>query len=354
MEAGFLIKPKSMRSVYSLLFIFIFPFFVGGASAQTYYTITTIAGTGTYGYSGDGGLATNAKLKIPANVTTDKIGNIYISDYDANNIRKIDRATNIIYTIAGIDSSGYNGDGIPATSAKLNAPYGINFGIIGDDTAAIFICDAQNNRIRKISSLGIITTIAGTGVMGYSGDGSSAILAKLSNPAGIVADKQKNFYFTDASNYVIRKINAITGYISTIAGTGVAGYSGDGGPATAATMLPGGIQLDKHGNIYFCDTWNNVVRRIDSATGIITTVAGNGYLAGTLSGAFAGDSGLATTAELFYPTELQINDKGDLFICDQKNNRIRKVDGTTGIITTIAGTESQDFLVMVGLQLQQN
>lgn len=335
-----------MRSVYLLLFIFIFPFFVGGTSAQTYYTITTIAGTGAFTYSGDSGLATSASFETLGYMTTDKKGNIYITDYNVGVIRKIDKITNIIYTIAGTGINGsYNGDGIDARTAKLYDPSGIIFGISGEDTNSMFVCDFNNYRIRKINSLtNIIGTIAGKDTAGYSGDGGPAIMAKLYSPAGICADKNKNIYFTDYNASVIRKIDAVTGYISTIAGTGTRGYSGDGGAATSATLNgPIGIQLDKHGNIYFCDGWNNVVRRIDSATGTITTVAGDGYLAGTHSGAFGGDSGLATAARLNTPSYLQINDKGDLFICDQKNNRIRKVDGTTGIIITIAGTGGAGF-----------
>jgi len=324
----------------ALLVLNLSPFGNISVNAQTYYTISTFAGTGTYGYTGDSGLATAAKLKYPDYVTTDKRGNVYICDNDAHSVRKVDVTTGIIYTIAGNDTGGFSGDGGLAIHARMHYPYGINFGVSGDDTNVIFIADAGNNRIRKVSAAGIITTIAGTGVASYTGDGSSAMSATIYSPAAICADRNRNLYIADEANNAIRKIDHATGYISTIAGTGVAGYTGDGGLATLATLnAPTGMQIDNKGNIYFSDTYNNVIRRIDSATGIITTVAGNGFGAGTVTGgAYSGDSGLATAAELNWPCDVQVDTLGNIFICDQKNNRIRKVDAATHIITTIAGT----------------
>jgi sugar lactone lactonase YvrE len=248
----------------------------------------------------------------------------------------IEKTTGIIYTIAGTGVFGFNGNNVAADTAFLNGPVGLKFGIAGEDTDALFFCDATNFRVRVIHS-GIITTLAGNDTQAYGGDGGLAVYAKFSNPTCICADKHRNLYITDGVDNVIRKIDAVTGKISTYAGGGTSLY-GDGGPATSAQLhAPTGITTDTSGNIYFCDWANNVVRKIDALTGIISVIAGT-YTAG-----FSGDSGLATAATLNRPADLIFDQEGNLFITDEFNNRIRKINAVTGIITTIAGNGATGF-----------
>ena len=213
--------------------------------------ITTIAGNGIAGYSGDGGLATNAELNNPYGVAVDSNGNIYIADTNNNRIRKVNSTTGIITTIAGNGTAGYSGDGGLATNAELYYPYGVAV----DSNGNIYIADTYNNRIRKVNSTtGIITTIAGNGTAGYSGDGGPATNAQLNYPYGVAVDSSGNIYIADTDNNRIRKVNSTTGIITTIAGNGNPGYSGDGGPATNAELYdPSGVAVDSNGNIYIAD-----------------------------------------------------------------------------------------------------
>ncbi len=284
--------------------------------------ITTIAGIDSPGfhggYNGDNILATNAKLSLPQFLVIDSIGNIYFTDSGNDRVRKITIATGIITTIAGTDNIGFTGDGGPATDAKLNGPIGICF----DNKNNIYIADYYNIVIRKIDSLGIISTYAGNGNLSYTGDGGPAIQASFKGPLGILADDNGNIYIMDQYNHAVRKIDAITNIISTIAGNGTAGYSGDGGPAIYAQMnQPSGGVIDKDNNIYIAEFGNGVVRRIDAVTGIITTVAGNG------TWGWAGDGGPATAAELSC-TDLAIDNNGCMIIADYGTNTIRKVYNT--------------------------
>lgn len=274
--------------------------------------ITSIAGGGTPGYSGDGGPATAASIQDCMGLQMDSAGNFYFADNSNNRIRKIS-TSGIITTIAGTGTFGYNGDGIPATSAQLNAPDGISV----DGSGNVFIADTHNNRIREIDNSGIIHTIAGTGVSGYSGDGGPATAAAITHPHAVYADGAGNVYF--AYDEGIRKINS-SGIVSRFAGSSFAlGYSGDGGPATAAELdLPQEITADASGNIYAVEFDNNVIRKINAA-GIISTVAGNGY------GGFSGDHCLATNAELRGPNGMCIDRQGCILIDDGNNLRIRKI-----------------------------
>lgn len=275
--------------------------------------ITTFAGNESYGYSGDGGPATLAKLNTPYGVAADDDGNLYVVDSSYSRIRKIDTA-GMISTAAGIGTYGYSGDDGPATAASFNNV----FRVAADAVGNVFVADKDNHRIRKIDSSGVITTIAGTGVAGYSGDGGSALAAEIQGPFGIVSDISGNIYFSDTGNQRIRKIDS-AGIISTIAGTGTAGYSGDGDNALVANInSPNGIALDATGNLYFADTLNHRIRKIDVA-GIITTVAGNGVYG------FSGDNGAATSASLYYPKDVAIDPSGNILIADTYNDRIRKV-----------------------------
>jgi len=302
--------------------------------AVTTGIITTVAGNHTAGYSGDGGPANNAQLASPNHVGVDGSGNLYIADSETNVIRKVAAATDIIVTVAGSDVSGYAGDGGPATSARLNSP----FGVAVDGSGNLYIADYDNNAVRKVAAAtGVITTVAGNGAAGYSGDGGPATSAKLYGPAGVAADGSGNFYIADAGNNVIRRV-AVTGIISTVAGNGTLGYSSDGGPATSAAMIgPTGVAVDGSGNLYIADDGNNVIRRVVTATGIITTVAGNGIPG------YAGDGGPATSAYLQGPIGVAVDVSANIYIADLQNNAIRKVTAATGIITTIAGNGTRGY-----------
>jgi sugar lactone lactonase YvrE len=274
--------------------------------------IMTIAGIGTAGYSGDGGQATLAEINSPSGITIDKIGNLYFSDFFNNRIRKVN-TSGVINTIAGNGTTGYTGDGGQATTAEINAPLYLTI----DDTGNIYFGD--NNRVvRKVNTSGIINTIAGTGMVGYSGDGGAATAAEFSTIGGIKIDNKGNLFISDIGNYRIRKINT-AGIITTIAGTGASGYSGDGGQATDAKLdAPGGIVFDDAGNLFLTDEWNNVIRKIDT-TGVITTIVGTG------TAGYSGDGTAATSAELNFPIDIAFDKQGNLYINDNGNNRIRKV-----------------------------
>lgn len=218
--------------------------------------ISTVAGNGTPGFSGDGGPATLAKLDMPSGVAVDGSGNVYIADWGNNRIRMVD-ATGTITTIAG--GGATLGDGGPAISAMLNNPYSVSLDIFGN----LFVSDEHNYRLRKISASGIITTVAGTGVSGSTGDGGPATAALFDQPDGIVADAG-SLYIADYSNNRIRKVDLPTGIVTNAAGTGIAGFSGDGAAATAATLNgPTGVALDIQGNVYISDFVNNRIRRIN-------------------------------------------------------------------------------------------
>ena len=251
--------------------------------------ISTVAGGGV----GDGGSATNASLSNPFGVAVDGGGNMYVADLSNNRIRKVDVATGIITTVAGNGIPGFSGDGGSATSASLNFPRGVDV----DSSGNIYIADTINNRIRKVTAAtGIITTVAGNGIFGFSGDGGAATSARLASPLGVDVDSSGNLYIADSNNNRIRKVTVATGIITTVAGTGVFGFSGDSGAATSATFRrPTGVAVDSSGNIYIADRENHRIRKVTVATGIITTVAGNGV------GVFSGDGGLATNASFIFP-----------------------------------------------------
>lgn len=287
--------------------------------------ITTIAGTGTEGYSGDDGSATSAQLSLPQGIALDIFGNLYIADYGNSCIREIN-TSGIIATVAGTGTGGYSGDNGQATNAKFNSPRAVAV----DNAGNIWVADTDNHRIRKINSLGVVTTVAGTGWFGYSGDGGQATSAEFFYPLGVVVDISGNLYIADYGNHRVRKIGT-SGVITTIAGTGSFGYSGDGGSATSAELSnPVGITLDNLGNLYIADIFNHRIRKVDTS-GIVTTVVGTG-VAG-----YSGDGGQATSAQLYNPTGVAIDTSGNLYIADTFNHRIRKID-PSGIITTVVGT----------------
>ena len=291
--------------------------------------ITTFAGTGASGSSGDGGAATSATLSGPAGIVIAGNGDVYFTDTNNNVIRKVSAATGIITTVAGNGSSGFSGDGGPATGAGLKSVEDIFLTPNGD----LYIADTGHNRVRKVTAAtGIITTIAGSGSPGSSGDGGLATAAKLTTPDGVVVAANGDFYIDDRGNNRVRKVIAATGIIIAYAGTGTAGYSGDGAAAILAKLnLPQGISLAGNGDLYIADTGNNVIRKVSALTGVITTYAGTGTAGST------GDGGAATSARLNGPKALTLNAAGDLYITDTANNKVRLVTAA-GIITTIAGT----------------
>jgi len=299
-------------------------------------TITTIAGNGSDGFSGDGHSATAAALWLPSGVALDAEGNLYISDLGNARIRRVATETGIITTVAGNGSSEFSGDGGAATAAGIRAPVGVALDLAGN----IYVVDFYNSRIRKIESRsGTITTVAGNGSEGFTGDGAPATAAQLDFPDGVAGDSAGNLYVADYAR--IRKVAAGTGIITTVAGNGSGGFSGDGGAATMASLAgPKGIRVDSAGNIYIADTGNHRIRRISAVDGIITTVAGNVFSPDGLRGGFSGDGGAATVAALFDPYGVALDSSGNVYIADTINNRIRKVAADTGIITTVAGNGS--------------
>lgn len=305
----------------------------GLASAQT---ITTVAGNGVASYSGDGGSATQATINGAPYVATDLSGNLYIADQNNNRVRRVD-ANGIITTVAGTGAQGFSGDGGPAAQASLNYPTGV----CTDAAGNLYINDLGNYRVRKVDTSGKITTVAGNGQQGSGGDGGPATQASMYIPIRCVVDASGNLYVTDQSGQKVRMINP-AGVISTFAGTGanagphsIGTYSGDGGPAgNAALNNPTAITVDSAGNIYFSDQYNQRIRKVDK-NGIITTIAGNG------TAGYSGDNGPATAAALNYPGGLVADQNGDIYVIDDLNYRLRKISG--GTITTVAGNGVQGF-----------
>jgi len=293
--------------------------------------LTSAAGTIWSGYNGDNILATWARLNYPFGVHLDASGNLFIADTYNHRIRKVNGKTGIITTVAGTGSKGFSGDGGPATSARLRYP----FSVYVDSAGNIYIADTYNYRIRKVDGqTQIITTVAGDGSAKFRGDGGLAIDASIMKSFDVAVDKEGNLYIADSHSHCIRKVDATTGIIDTVVGQGTnAGSSGDGGLATDARLnTPTGLFVDAFANIYVSDTKNDVIRKVDATTQIINTVAGNG------TPGFSGDGGLATQARLDYPEGVWVDSSGNIFIVDTDNCRIRMVDSTTQIITTIAGT----------------
>jgi len=295
--------------------------------------VSTIAGTGTTGYTGDGGPAAAATLGIPAAITRDGAGNIYYADYTNNVIRKIDVAGNIS-TVAG-GGTVYPGDGTAATSVLL---YSV-LGVVSDAAGNLYISDFGHNRVRKVNTSGIISTVAGTGTSGWTGDGGAATAAKLNGPYGLALDPSGNLFIADRYNNRIRKVDATTGNISTVAGDGFAGSSGDGGAATSARLNdPLAVAADASGNIYISDYSNYKIRKVNSG-GTISTYAGSGGLGAS------GDGGPAASAMLAGVIGLQWDATMGLILSVDawaSGNRVRVIN-TSGIISTFAGTGVAGF-----------
>lgn len=337
--------------------------------------ITTVAGGGI-AYAGDGGSATDSQVTIvPRNAAVDALGNLYVADTANNRVRRIDAATGVITTVAGNGSPAFNGDGIPATSAGLDSPYGV--AVDGDGN--LLISDTNHHRIRRVDrATQLISTFAGVGVFGDNGDGLPASSTKLAFPRGIALDAAGNLLVADEKNFRIRVIDASTLRMRTLlfaqnvhdlaidsegsvfftvtfthqvykleagsqratvyAGTDGPGYNGDGRPAaTASLSRPGGLALDADDNLFVADSANARVRRIDRQTGLITTVVGNG------DPEYAGDGGVATRAGLA-PHSVLVDGAGNLIISDGENARVRAVNAVSGLISTVAGSGTTTFL----------
>ncbi len=299
--------------------------------------MTTVAGNAQWIYAGDNVPASTTSVFLPTGVVTDAAGNMYLADSSNNRIRRVDGKTNIITTIGGNGTPGFSGDNGPATQAEVSVPAGLAI----DGAGNLYFADTGNDCIRRIDAIsGIITTVAGTGnVQGYSGDGfaATAATAKLSLPEGVAFDAAHNLYIADTGNNVIRKVDATTGIITTIAGTGTPGYNGDNRPATTAYLYaPWSVAIGPDNSIYFADLTNNRVRKIDPL-GIITTIAGTG------TQGYSGDTAAATQAQLNEPASIILDPAGNFYIADSGNNRIRKVSVTTGIIATVAGNGGESF-----------
>jgi sugar lactone lactonase YvrE len=286
--------------------------------------ISTIAGIGSIsiGSGGDGGPATSAELATPESVAVDAAGNVYIADYDNSRVRKV-TLNGTIQTVAGNGYWGFGGDGGPATSARIPHPAGIAV----DTSGNLYIADESNNRIRMVTPAGMISTVAGNGGYEYfGGDGGPATSAQLYHPRGVAVDPEGNLFISDSGNSRIRKVTP-AGVISTVAGNGIEGYSGDGGPATAAQLKwPNGITVDTAGNLFIADTRDHRIRKVTPA-GVISTIAGNGMAA------YEGDGGPATSAKLGTPYGVAVDSAGNLFIADTYNHRIRSVAGAGGSVT---------------------
>jgi uncharacterized protein (TIGR03437 family) len=316
---------RSIRLLPELLLAAIPALLPAVALAQTApkYVISTFAGTGTGEYSGEAGAATSAGINQPWGMVFDSSGTLFFADQVNCRIRKISSGT--ISLVAGSGSCGYTEDKVAATSAGLNYPTHLAF----NSSGSLLIADTYNHRIRLVAADGNISTIAGTGDMGYYGDEDEATKAYLFYPTGIAVDSTGVIYIADTYNHVIRKV-ATDGKIYTYAGDGAAGSKGDGGQAAEARLrYPTGLAFDSAGNLYIADSNNHRIRKINK-DGIISTVAGSGAYG------FSGDGGPATEATLGYPDDVYVDKSGNMYIVDTVNSRVRYV-GTDGIIRTIAG-----------------
>jgi sugar lactone lactonase YvrE len=273
-------------------------------------TIQTIAGNGTRGYSGDSGPAINAELSFPLGLAFDASGNLYIAD-SSNDVIRILTTDGNISTFAGNNTRGYSGDSLPATAAQLYSPTGI----VVDTSGDVFFSDSGNHAIREVASNGIIITVGGNGSPGYSGDGGYIGGARFNYPKGLAMDTAGNIYIADFGNSAIRKIAASNGAVTTVAGTS-AGFSGDGGPATAAQLaFPEGVAVDSSANLYIADSANHRIRYVSG--GNIQTIAGNGQPG------YSGDGGPPANAQFFYPNGIAVSSTGNVYIADLDNNVIR-------------------------------
>lgn len=311
---------------FRLLFGFVAASALCVAQTPPNFTITTVVGTGTAGFAGDAAAANVAQVNFPMSIARSaSSGTLYIADTFNVRIRTV-QTDGIIRSVVGTGKRGFSGDGAAATSALISSPYGVAVDAAGN----IYFSDTQNNMIRKVTTAGTISRIAGTGVQGYGGDGGKAVDALLNQPVGIAVDAAGNVFVADSQNNRIRRIGT-DGLIATVMGTGQPNFSGDSGPGDqGAVFYPEGVALDSAGNLYVADTFNHRIRKLSTA-GIMTTVVGNG------TATFRGDGGQAVSASLNYPRGVFVDASGNILIADSINNRIRMVS-ENGVIRTIAGS----------------
>ena len=284
---------------------------------------------------GDGGPALQARLIAPEGVLLAPNGDLFISERAGYRVRRVNSRTGVITTIAGTGERGYSGDGGPAASAQ----FGQVAGMALDRDGNLYIADLWNSRIRRVDArTGIVTTVVGTGTAGYSGDGGPALQAAITAAFSMTFDQAGNLFFTDTENHVVRRVEANTGIITTVAGTGRWGYAGDGGPAREASLArPHCVVLTAERDLYICDSFNHRIRRVDGATGRISTIAGTGYFGS------AGDQGPATSAAITWVGSMTFDSTGSLLFSDIATHRIRRIDRLTGVIQTIAGNGMARF-----------
>ncbi len=316
-----------MRSIISALAVSCLLSLPYGASAE--WTIETFAGTGTKGHQGDGGQATAAQLDNPFGVVRGPDGAIWFTEYTGQVVRRV-AADGTIETMAGTGATGYSGDGGPATDATLNLPHEIRF----DSEGNYYLTDMKNHAIRRVDGKsGIITTFAGTGEAGYSGDGGPASEALLRQPHSLLFGPDGHLYICDIGNHVIRKIDGKTGIISTFAGTGKAGPTPDGSPISGTPINgPRSIDFDNNGDLWLCTREGNQVFRLDLKAGKIHHVAGTGKKG------FEGHGGPAIAARLSGPKGIAIDADGNAWLADTESHSVRMIDAKTGNLELIAGT----------------
>ncbi len=302
--------------------------------ADESWNITTAVGTGEKGYGGDGGPASRALLNGPFDVGFDPDGNLFFSDTFNHCIRHVDARTGVITTVAGCAEPGYSGDGAPATRARLNEPYGI----VVDTSGNVYVADRHNHCVRRIDAAsGIVTTFAGNGSPGFGGDDGSAARAGMVEPNGLALDPaQTRLFIADVADHRVRVVDLSSGIIWTFAGTGEAEHSGDGRPATAAGIHGArAVKVAADGTVYILERQGSTLRAVDPRSGIIATVAGTGEKT------YTGDDGPALAASFNAPKELAIDREGNLLIVDTENHAIRRVDIRTRTVVTLAGNGRQ-------------
>jgi sugar lactone lactonase YvrE len=293
------------------------------------WIITTAVGTGMAGFGGDGGPAERALLNGPFDLGFDRAGNLYFSDTFNHRIRRVDAKSGLIATIAGCGEAGYSGDGGPATQARLNEPYGIAL----DDRGNLYIADRHNHCVRRLDPAGIITTFAGAGKAGFGGDGGPAEMAGMVEPNGLAFDPgQRRLFIADVADHRVRVVDLAAGRIATFAGTGAAEHGGDGGPAAAARIHGArAVKVAGDGAVYILERQGSTLRRVDAKSGLIATIAGTG------GRGYSGDGGPALAAVFDAPKEFALDRGGDPLVVDTENHAIRRIDLSNGTVTTIAG-----------------
>jgi sugar lactone lactonase YvrE len=292
--------------------------------------ISSPVGTGKKGFSGDGGPAAKAELDQPFDVCFDRAGNLYLSDTFNHRVRKVDAKTGIITTVAGNGKKGFSGDGGRATEASLNEPYGIEVDADGN----LFIVDRLNFCVRKVDAKSsLISTVAGTGTKsGYGGDGGPADKALFVEPNGLCLDGKTRLFVADVAGHRVRVVDLKSGTIDTLAGNGKGASTGDGGPLKDAALLgPRAVAMSPSGALYIVERNGNAVRRADLAKGTIERFAGTGKKG------YSGDGGKALDATFDGPKEIDVDKDGNVYVVDTENEAIRRIDAKSGIVTTVAG-----------------